>query len=691
MPSQKLYKCGSLTYTTSKLVMVFFWLFVGGTVLSVCLALPGSLLPVQLRVMSEANPEAAALSDRVKMILLSTIGGVLNSTVCPYISVVSDMRRGKWGRRIPYIIMSLPPLVLSLILFAFNRQFGAVLSRIVQPWWNVTPLTMTVLVLGVTMFIFQFFNMWVNSVIWYLFNDIIPPEYFSRVMAVFRIGLSGSVAIYHYFFFKFAENHSTIMYLVGAGLYAVGMGLMCFFVREGEYPPLTEEQLRLKNASLGERLVGKIKGFKDFVTDSFCHRVYTYRYMMGVIGAISGAAWAFGYFLNGELGINDELLGKINGVSGIVGTVGIMLASVLTAELANRWHPARIVLYNAVFAAIVALPFNLRWLFGAYPPKVYATFCIVAAIINVALSGLLIISEQPFEMLFFPKSKYGAFCAMQALLRSIPGIVLGVPVAWLFDMLADALINHGIHPEFRFRFISVWAMPWTGLAALMAYKVYTHWGKLGGYNGFKRPAPWMPEGHETAPNLPCRPVRPRQLMKSLWAFDVGFAFFIILIPFYAFWQCRWRADAEIGWLRHYLLWPGIFIVATALGWLMVRKNLLQRARQAMAKGGSQVGLLHPWLMLFLFIPHLLDLANIIYCNFFVRGLFGVANMTMTAASLFLLVVAIAVLARMERDVAPPPEPGKDAINPDQPPVPAVIHDRQRRISKSWARRLRNLR
>ena len=656
MNNQKLYTCGSLTYTTSRLMMVFFWLFVGGTVLSVCLALPGSLLPVQLRVMSEANPGAAALSDRVKMILLSTIGGVLNMTVCPYISVVSDMRRGKWGRRIPYIIMSLPPLVLSLVLFAFNQRFGAALSRLVQPWWGVTPLTMIVIVLGITMFIFQFFNMWVNSVIWYLFNDIIPPEFFSRVMAVFRIGLSGSVALFNYFFFKYAERHSTLIYLVGAVLYAVGMGLMCFFVREGEYPPLTEEQLRIKNASLKERIIGKISGFKDFVRESFCHRVYTYRYMMGVIGAISGAAWCFGYFLNGELGINDELLGKINGVTGIVGTVGIMLASVLTAELANRWHPARIVLYNAVFAAIVALPFNLRWLFGTYPPKVYATFCIVAAIINVALSGLLVISEQPFEMLFFPKSKYGAFCAMQALLRSTPGIVLGVPVAWVFDMLAAALIKHGIPPEFRFRFISVWALPWTGLIAFVSYKVYTHWGKLGGYNGFRRPAPWMPEGHETAPNLPCRPVRPRHLLKALWAFDIGFALFVILIPLYAFWQCRWRADAETGWLKHYLLWPGIFVVATALGWMLVRKSLRQRAHQAMSEGGSRIGLLHPWLMLFLFIPHLLDLANIIYCNFFVRGLFGVANMTMTAASLFLLVVAIAVLAHMERDVAPPPEP-----------------------------------
>ena len=201
-----------------------------------------------------------------------------------------------------------------------------------------------------------------------------------------------------------------VMYLAGAALYAVGMGLMCFFVREGEYPPLTEEQLRLKNASLKERILGKIRGFKDFVKESFCHRVYTYRYMMGVIGAIGGAAWGFGYFLNGELGIDDALLGKISGVQGIIGTVGIMLASVLTAELANRWHPARIVLYNAVFAAIVALPFNLRWLFGTYPPQVYAVFCIVSSAINVALSGLLIISEQPFEMLFFPKSKYGAFC-----------------------------------------------------------------------------------------------------------------------------------------------------------------------------------------------------------------------------------------------------------------------------------------
>jgi hypothetical protein len=245
---------------------------------------------------------------------------------------------------------------------------------------------------------------------------------------------------------------------------------------------------------------------------------------------------------------------------------------------------------------------------------------------------------------------------MQALLRSTPGIVLGVLVAWVFDLLAVALADHGIHPEFRFRFISVWAMPWTGLTALMAYKVYAHWGKLGGYNGFRRPAPWMPDGYETAPSLPCRPVRPNHLIKSLYAFDAGFALFIVLIPLYAFWQCRWRADAETALFTHYLLWPGIFVAATAIGWLALRWRLHARARLAMTKGNERIGLLHPWLMLFLFIPHLLDLANIIFCNFFVRGRFGVANLTLTAASLFLLVVAIAVLAHVERDVEQPPEP-----------------------------------
>ncbi len=656
MDNHKLYRCGSLTYTMPRLLMVFFWLFVGGTVLSVCLSLPGSLLPVQLRVMGEACPGAPALSDRAKMVLLSTIGGVLNMTVCPYISVVSDLRRGKWGRRIPYIIMSLPPLVLSLVLFAFNRTLGEGLSRLVQSWWSITPLTMTMLVLGVTMFIFQFFSMWVNSVIWYLFNDIIPTEFFSRVMAVFHIGLSGSMAFFNYFFFKFAEKHSTIIYLGGAGLYAVGMGLMCFFVREGEYPPLSEDQHRLKDATLKERIAGKFAGFRDFVKDTFCHRVYTYRYMMGVFGAISAAAGGFAYFLNGELGIDDALLGKITGVQGIIGTVGIMLASVLTAKLVNRWHPARIILYNALFAAFVTAPFNLRWLFGTYPPKVYAIFCIVSAVISVALSGLLTISSLPFEMLFFPKSKFGAFCSMQALLRSIPGIVLGVLVAWVFDLLAVVLADHGIHPDFRFRFIPVWALPWAGMVAFLPYKVYTLWGKLGGYNGFRRPAPWMPGGYETAPNLPCHPVRPTQLLKSLYAFDGSFALFIILIPLYAFWQCRWRTDAETELFKHYLLWPGVFVIATVVSWLVVRQCLAARAHAAMTPEGAKLGLLHPWLMLFLFIPRLLDLANMIYCNFFVRGLFGVANLTMTASSLFLMVVAIAILAHMERDVAPPAEP-----------------------------------
>ena len=338
------YQCGTLTYTLPRLFFVLFWVVVGSAVISVGTQLPSIMLPVQLKELG--------VSETAKVFLLTTIGQVLNMTVCPYIGVVSDWHRGRWGRRIPYIFLSMPPIVLSLVMFGLSDQLGSRLAA----WTGVAPATMTMLAIGLVMFLFQFFNMWVNSVIWYIFNDIIPVKFFGASMAAFKIGLTAGPSFFHYFLFKYAATHPTLLYFGIAILYAVGVSLFCLFVKEGEYPPLSAEQLAEKAKPWKERLLGKFKGLGSFIKESFCGRIYVYRYLFTICVACATCSYIFALYLNQDMGLTDDRIGKLNGLSGIIGTVGILVVSVLLAEVVNRWHPLRVEIYY-YFDTLIGMPF----------------------------------------------------------------------------------------------------------------------------------------------------------------------------------------------------------------------------------------------------------------------------------------------------------------------------------------------
>ena len=55
----------------------------------------------------------------------------------------------------------MPPIVLSLVMFGLSGQLGNHLAS----WTSAAPATMTMTAIGLAMFLFQFFNMWVNSII----------------------------------------------------------------------------------------------------------------------------------------------------------------------------------------------------------------------------------------------------------------------------------------------------------------------------------------------------------------------------------------------------------------------------------------------------------------------------------------------------------------------------------------------
>ena len=51
----------------------------------------------------------------------------------------------------------------------------------------MTPATLAIILMAAFMAGFFFFDIFVGSVYWYLFNDVVPPQFLGRFMGLFRL------------------------------------------------------------------------------------------------------------------------------------------------------------------------------------------------------------------------------------------------------------------------------------------------------------------------------------------------------------------------------------------------------------------------------------------------------------------------------------------------------------------------
>ncbi|MEI8246443.1 MAG: hypothetical protein WCI51_11460 [Lentisphaerota bacterium] len=184
LPGSKAYHCGTLTYTKMGLFVLFAWLLWGDFCFTMMEAVVPSILPLKLKDLG--------CSNWLMGLILTTAPGILNMTVCPYVSFKSDRYRSRWGRRIPFIIWTMPFLCGSLALMGLGDDLCVMLQRHSEFLRSFAPATITVALIAVFLIMFQFFNMFVGSVFWYLFNDVVPAQFLARFMGLFRIVGTGA-------------------------------------------------------------------------------------------------------------------------------------------------------------------------------------------------------------------------------------------------------------------------------------------------------------------------------------------------------------------------------------------------------------------------------------------------------------------------------------------------------------------
>ena len=477
-----LFRCGTLTYTKTALTMLFVWLLWGDFCFTLMETVVPSIVPLHLKSLECPN--------WLMGMILSTIPNLMGMTISPYISVKSDRCRSRWGRRIPFIVASMPFLCVSLVLIGFHNEIALWLRQVIPVLADFSPAAVTIGLLAVLMVLFQFFNQFVNSTFNYLFNDVVPQSHLGRFAGAFRIVGTGVSALYNFFLFQFAESHSREIFLGSAILYAVGFGLMCLMVKEGKYPPLEPEQ---------EQKSSRWESLRQFFQESFGEPFYQLLFISSGILAFAGVAWGFQVFFLLEMKMNLQEIGIYNGILMLAG----MIATFFAAVFVDRWHPLRAYTYGVIFT-ITGPVMNWVWLFIDLPGHIFFYLSLSAQLLYAFMNALSSACAMPITMRLFPHSRYGQFCSARGIVYSICTILGGFLVGGFYDIvksLSTAYLSAYpiVGPGYCYRLYFVWAGGATLLNFVVISLAYRRWLKLGGDANFHPPAPWTKEGFEHIP------------------------------------------------------------------------------------------------------------------------------------------------------------------------------------------------
>ncbi len=418
---KRIFSTGTLRYTTFGLAVAFIWLLWGDFIWTLLDGNLPNILPLKLKDMGA--------SDTMMVFVNKTIAYGIIFFLAPLVSFSSDRYRSRWGRRIPFLFWSTPFVGLFLVLigcyddltqFAIgDRQDLAILG------WHFSRAAVTLGVFAAILVGFDFANIFVNTIYWYLFNDVVPRQYLSRFLSLFRMtGILAGMA-YNYWIMPISLSHFKIVFVVGGIVYVVGFMLMCIFLREGRYPPPPENV---------DRKTGLISSIKTFAKECFTHRFYWYFFLVSTFFFVSWQAGQVFQILRNRDSLHLTLAQ--------LGMLGVYTAPVSFALqypagwLADKYNPIRVYFW-ITFVCFLSGACQLVWAFTDFGTAGNLTAMYVVSFIFMPFGALQGAAEIPMYMRLLPRERYGQYCAAMVMVR-YGAMIFGSFLSGLFmQYLAD--------------------------------------------------------------------------------------------------------------------------------------------------------------------------------------------------------------------------------------------------------------
>jgi maltose/moltooligosaccharide transporter len=454
------YRIGTIQYTKIGLIALFVWLLWGDFCFNIMETVVPSIIPLQLHSMNAPNWLIG--------LIVTSIPYGLTIFMNPVISVSSDRYRSRWGRRIPYLAAATPFVAISLILLGFSKPIGKALHAGILPMMSEQ--TVILLVIAIFMIAFQVFNMFINSVFYYLFNDVVPAAFLGRFMAMFRMVGSLALAVYNGFVIGIADTHMPEIFLAAAVLYLTSFGLMAWKVKEADYPP--PEPLVQSPGNQATAMV------RAYFKECFGHRIYWYFFLANACYAMSWPVGAYSPLLAKSVGVPLALYGQITAITALVGAVLLIPAGLLV----DRLHPLRML----IGATALILVSQVLWLyFLIFDPGIGHSriLYVVFVSISVPIGALYTAAEIPMYMRLLSRERYGQYCSANAMFRAITVTV----AAGISGGLIDLIAAYSVDRDYAYRFVPVWLMVCFAGSLIFLVLLYREWKQLGGDRDYRPP------------------------------------------------------------------------------------------------------------------------------------------------------------------------------------------------------------
>ena len=449
----KIYRAGhTLQYTLRGLYMLFFWLLWGDFASTFFEAIFGRFTPLYLKDLHASNSLIG--------IMTGTITGFVNILFLPNISLWSDHYRGRLGRRVPFIYVVTPLTMVSLVALGFAPELAGWVQRVLLSHLapSVTAAAMIVPLFCVFATFYHFFNtVLLNSYNW-LLRDVVPLELMARFLSWFRmVSTAGSWAFLWYFFPYIISRRREVF--LGLGLFfLVSFLLMCWNVKEGEYPPPPSSIDR----------PGLLKSFGLYFRDCLSVPIYRNFFIVYVFVTLgSFCANSFTMLFNREtLGLSMDDMSRIFAWNTAVSAVVFFPVG----WLCDKFSPLRVTLIS-LFGLILGPVWAYFWVTDKRTFLIYSLFSAVYA----TGWGLGFLATT---MKLFPEDKFGQFSSGLSVF-ACGSIIIG---NYLLGEFMDL-----VHSDYRMVF--VWCAACMSMTVFPMILVYRGWKQHGGPHNYVPPLP----------------------------------------------------------------------------------------------------------------------------------------------------------------------------------------------------------
>ena len=438
----KLYHAGTLTYTPWQLVRLFAVLLLGGfSLMFIGIVQNGGLFTLSLNYF---HANAVYIS-----IVLGSIPAALNMIVCPIVSFRSDRNRSRIGRRKPYILISVPIIALAIAIIGWAPEAVVPLAS-----WLQLPSDLTGrLIIGFFLIIYSFFYMFVGSVYYYLYADVVPEQLIGRFNSCFMVMGYGSGIFFNFAVRNYVSTHLPWVYTIVAAIVFIGLIGMALLVKEGTYPPVTETTH------------SPLKATFTYLRECFgSNRFYWWFFIATASNEVSVLCRALYnvLFVTKDLQIAEAEYFKISGIAGILAVTTLLPLGWLVDWL----RPLRVYILGMIFV----IGSNLYAFFFCIDSTTYMIVALLLALAYCIQNS----SNIPLFIEMLPKDRYGQFCSAQAIFRSV--------LTFAANFAAGEFILC-----FGYRYLFVWDMLFTLFALFCTFMLMRAYHAHGGPKHFVAP------------------------------------------------------------------------------------------------------------------------------------------------------------------------------------------------------------